>query len=484
MNVSKKILALLMAMLMAFSCMAISASATGTEGAEGGSETTDPVSVVDLTEKLTKPELKLDSDLKTITVTNYTKKPVIEVEGTTYDLEVAISPADGIMTSYDEADCFLFSQLSYGKVYTVTVSVVDPDAEDDVEIKGTVSNTAELLYKQNAPAAAVPFEITSKSIKITAVKDYLYTITTADGTDIGYGWVKAENAGAMEFSNLSAETKYIVSVKVPATATHYESDATSITVTTKAAAKEGTPVITLEDKTDNSITVTKLDEVEYSLDGNVWQASNVFSGLKSDTQYSIVARYTFDASKQDPSAVSDALVVKTNAKANYEAKEKNIVFSAEDGQYANSEIKFTVSGDGPANMSEATYGDTRIMPDTYSVVFGSETIKEATVWDTAKVTQNGSFTAPGYEEKVVTVKVKFITEEYKGSGWVYVSETVKSYDVKIGRTGDSKTKVLEVFEGILNFLLNTIPSFFAQALKSDVWARLFEAIGNIGKVMG
>lgn len=484
MNVSKKILALLMAMLMAFSCMAISASATGTEGAEGGSESTDPVTVVDLTEKLTKPELKLDSDLKTITVTNYTKKPVIEVEGTTYELEVAISPADGVMTSYDENDCFFFSQLSYGKDYTVTVSVVDPDAEDNIEVKGSVANVAKLLYKQNAPAAVVPFEITSKSIKITVVKDYLYTITTADGADIGYGWVKAEKAGAMEFENLTADTKYVVSVKVPATETHYESDATSITVTTKLAAKAGTPVVALEDKTDSSITVTKLEGVEYSLDGKAWQASNVFSGLKSNTQYSIVARYTFDAAKQDPSAVSEALVVKTNAKANYEAKEKNIVFTAEDGQYANSEIKFTVKGDGPANMSEATYGDTRIIPVSYTVVFGSETIKESTVWDTAKVSQNGSFTAPGYEEKVVTVKVVFSVEEYKGAEWVAGNPIEKKFDITIGRTGDSGTKILEFFEGILNFLLNTIPAFFAEAMKSDVWARLFEAIGNIGKVMG
>ena len=135
-------------------------------------------------------------------------------------------------------------------------------------------------------------------------------------------------------------------------------------------------------------------------------------------------------------------------------------------------------------MSEAIYGDTRIVPDTYTVVFGDTTIKEATVWDSVKLSQNGSFTAPGYDEKVVTVKVKFVTEEFKGSEWVYVSETVKSYDINIGRTGDTGTKVLEFFEGILNFLLNTVPAFFAEALKSDVWGKLFEVIGNIGKSVG
>ena len=135
-------------------------------------------------------------------------------------------------------------------------------------------------------------------------------------------------------------------------------------------------------------------------------------------------------------------------------------------------------------MNEAIYGDTRIIPVAYSVTFGDTPLKEATTWDTIKLTQNGSFTAPGYEEKVVTVRVKFAIEEYKGSEWVKAKEFVETEDVKIGRTGDTGTKVLEFFEGILNFLLNTVPAFFAQALQSDVWGKLLGAIGNIGSILG
>ena len=483
MNVSKKILALLMAMLMAFSCMAVSASADG-EGESTGTETREPIDVL-ISDTMEDLVLTLDKENKTIT-TNVKKDATYTLDynnvNSEHNLEVTIEPSEGVFKSYTEDDYCVFSQLTYGTEYTVTVSVVD-DIDDGFNVIGIKTAKVKLLKGQDAPAAPVPFEITSKSIKITAVKGYLYSVTAADGTVV-YDWDAAKENGAIEYGKLDAETAYQISVKIPENDTYYESKATTITVSTKKAAKEGTPAIALEDKTDSSITVTKLEGVEYSLDGKVWQKSNVFAGLKSDTQYSFVARYVFDAAKQDPSAVSEALVIKTNAKANYEAKEKNIVFTAEDGQYANSEIKFTVKGDGPANMSEAIYGDTRIVPDTYTVVFGDTTIKEATVWDSVKLSQNGSFTAPGYEEKVVTVKVKFVTEEFKGSEWVYVSETVKSYDIKIGRTGDTGTKVLEFFEGILNFLLNTVPAFFAEALKSDVWGKLFEVIGNIGKSVG
>ncbi len=479
MNVSKKILALLLAMLMAFSALAVSASADGEpatppEGTEGEATT-----VLDLTNKLPALQLKLDAENKVIT-TNYQADSTVENEGETYELEVAINPDADVFVSFDKDGNYLFSQLEYGKTYTVTVSVVDPDTEDKTEIKGSVSASVTLKNKQSAPTAVVPFEITSKSIKITVVKDYLYMLADAEGNVI-YDWEAAKASGAFEYDKLEENTTYVISVKIPENATHYESDAVSISAMTKLSGKTGTPEFGLADKTENSITLTKLDGVEYSLDKSKWQKSNVFTGLTKDTQYTIYARFAFDAAKEDPSAISEALVVKTNAKANYEANKKKIAFSAENGQYANGNITFSVTGDGPANMSEAIYGDTRIVPVAYTVVFGSETIKETTAMSGSKLSESGSFTAPDYAEKVVTVKVTFINEEYKGNSWVAVSEFTESYEITIGRPGDTGTKILEFFEGILNFLLNTVPAFFTEALKSDVWGRLFEVIGNIGK---
>ncbi len=468
MNVSKKIIALLMAMLMAFSCMAVSVSANDTEGeGTGTTETTTPEIVV------AKPECEFDEVNRTVTV-----KPIedIEANGTTYAVNIQVEPNVPYITQEDGSN--VYYNLEFGTKYVFKAFVATSTSEEDTYYSEGVE--VSVKKEMTAPAAPVPYDITSKSIKITAVKGYLYSVAKADDSSVVYDWT-ASKADAIEYDGLDEKTSYVISVKVPENDSYYESKATSITVKTKLAAKEGTPSITLVDKTDSSITVTKLEDIEYSLDGKVWQKSNIFSGLKSNTQYSIVARYTFDASKQDPSAVSEALVVKTNAKANYEAKEKNIKFTAAEGQYANGNITFTVAGDGPANMSEAIYGDTRIVPVSYTVVFGDTTIKEATPWTNAKLSQSGSFTAPDYAEKVVTVKVTFDIEEYKGAEWVNAGSVTKSYDITIGRTGDTGTKVLEFFEGILNFLLNTVPAFFTEALKSDVWGRLLEVIGNIGK---
>ena len=276
----------------------------------------------------------------------------------------------------------------------------------------------------------------------------------------------------------------MISVKKAATTTHYESEATKITVKTKLVGKTGVPSVTLEDKNDSSITVTEIENVEYSLDCTKWQKSNIFTGLKSNTEYTIYARYTFDANKEDPSKVTEALVVKTNARANYVAKEKNITFTAENDQYANSEIKFSVKGDGPSNMAEAIYGDTRLVPVSYKVVFGNTDVKGTTSFEGNKLVQNGSFTAPDYAEKVVTVKVTYAHEEFKGSEWKLIELVEKKNDIKIGKVNNASTQALGFFEAIGNFLFNAVPAFFAQALKSDVWARLLEVIGNLGKVIG
>lgn len=478
---SKKMLALIMSILVVFSCMAVSASATDTEtDTDTGTETTTE------TIQIAAPECTLDKELKTITV----KKPAnINHNDVMYAVEITIAPNDGVVASFDAEGNYLYSQLTLGTDYVITATLVDTE-DDGVTVTGTASTTVKLLQAQDAPATPVPAAITSTSITVVAAAGCQYALKDADG-NLLFDWADSEGTSAILFDELDPETTYIVAAKKKATATHYESAETSITVTTKMAGKTGVPVLSLSDKTNTSITVDAGIGVEYKINDGAWQASGEFKGLKADTQYNIYARYTFDSTKQDPSAVSEALIVKTNAVANYEADEKKISFDGEDGEYANEEISFTVTGDGPADMNKVVYGDTRIVPVAYTVVFGDTTIKEQTSFtNPSKVTNSGSFTAEAYAEKVVTVKVTFILEEYKGknedgtANWVPVKEFNKSFDIELGRVNSTQTKILEFFEGILNFLLNTVPAFFAEALQSDVWAKLFKAIGNLGSALG
>lgn len=64
--------------------------------------------------------------------------------------------------------------------------------------------------------------------------------------------------------------------------------------------KAPTPTVLIKETTANSITVNELSDqniygtAEYRIDGQNWQKSNVFTGLKSNTNYTVYAKYTND----------------------------------------------------------------------------------------------------------------------------------------------------------------------------------------------
>ncbi|MBQ3044881.1 MAG: hypothetical protein IJD49_02895 [Clostridia bacterium] len=558
---SKKMLALIMSMLMIFSCVAVSASA------EGEAETTETIQIA-------APVWVFEQETMSFFVERPENIAYGEGEETVYyPVEITVEPEATLIKNTDGS--YIIENIEFGKEYTITASIVDetntvagsasvkavpvitvPGTKDICEfdpedrtitvekidnividgkecvvgvmiepnassqilgdgttmffnlnystnytVKAYVAPSADIKFysednfevtvkgQQDAPATPVPSAITSKSITIVAAAGCQYALKDADGEFV-FDWTDSTGKDAIMFDGLDSETTYTVVAKKKATETHYESTEVSITATTKKAGKAGTPTLVLADKTNNSITVKAEGDVEFKLGDGAWQASGEFKGLKADTQYNIYGRYTFDAATQDPSAVSEALIVKTNAVANFEANEKKITFTGENGAYANSEIEFTVTGDGPVDMNKVVYGDTRIVPVSYKVVFGSDEIKASTAWDTQKIKNTGSFTAEAYAEKVVTVKVVFEEQEYKGknadgtANWVISKSYEKSFDVEVGRVDSPMTKITEFFEGILNFLLNTVPSFLAEALQSDVWGKLFEALGKLGSAIG
>lgn len=461
------------------------------DGVELGTEYTVTATLVDDTNtvagsssvKVT-PAIKVPGtkDICTFNEENRTilveKIDTIVVDGKELTVGVVIEPNASSQILGDGSTLFL--NLDYATKYTVK-AYVTPSADSEtyysednfeVEVKG----------QQEAPKSPVPTAITSTSITIDASAGCEYTIDTTPAQT-----KKSEGNAAVVFEDLEPETKYTIVAQKPAVEGYYASEKVTISVTTKASGITEIPAIALEDKSNTSITVTAVEGAEYKLNDGAWQNSNVFTGLKAGTQYNIYTRFKFDAAKQDPSAISDALIVKTNADVNYEADADKITFSANDGAYANTEISFTVSGDGPADMNKAVYGDTRIVPVSYKVVYGEETLKDVTAFANAsKVSNSGSFTpAEEYAEKSVKVIVTFAVEECKGSEWVTAGDAIeKEFTVQVGRVDGPMTKVTEFFETIANFLFNTLPAFLTQAMQSDVWDALFDALGKLGGAIG
>lgn len=458
--VSKKTLALFMALLMLFSGMAISASAADA--------TENPIPDF---------EAVINAD-KTITVEKFEK-----INGV--DVIVTVSPKEGVIQSFDANGDYLYSQLTAGTKYTFTATLTV--SETEVYTKTAV---ATLKKAQATPAAPVPTEITSSSITVKVVSGCSYMLKTVDG-EVVYDWAApAAGYSSIQFSeNIKAETKYVVCAKKAETADYYESPIASITVTTKKAANAtaaAAPV--LEDKTNTTITVKEIAGVEFSIDGGKkWQTSGEFTGLKADTPYSIIAREKYNAAEQDANPVSSAIIVRTNAKANTLASKKNCSFKVADGErYAGTNISFTVKGDAPVADANVIYGDTRIVPYKYIVACGTDEIKAATDFNATTISATGNFTtAESHSGSKVIVRVLYVVEECKGKKadnspeWKMVDSFTEDYTVEIGRPDNAMTKISEFFEGIINFFLNTLPSLILGAMGSDIWGKIGGAIGGL-----
>ena len=449
-TISKRMLSLLMTMLMLCSGMAVAF-------ATDANQVPAPVWTVDETNR-------------TITV----KKPAaISVDGMDYPVTVSIAPETAAPQVLEDGSLFFYG-LEAGKKYTITTSV---------ELEGYTAGSASYTFKTKpaTPAAPVPTNVGATSITINSVSGCEYKLETAAGAEV-FAW-----GSKTTFDGLSANTAYVVYIRVKETASAYASDAASIGVTTLAGSgvKAAAPV--LLDKTDTSVTVAVLVEdgaevegIEYSIDGGkTWQAAGKFTGLKKDTAYSVVARYTFDEDTQEANPASDALQVKTNARAGYAADIKKVTFKADGDNYANESLTFVVTGDAPSNIYELQYGDTKLVPAKFSVDNGANKYGPSSSDGNS---YKFSF-VPGVENanSDMEVIVYFTEYKYDGSKWVEVKTTAKVYDVEIGPNNDFFNKIKEGFETVLNVLLNTIPALINDFLNSDAMSNGMDFFLNLFK---
>ncbi len=472
MKLTKRIISLLMAMLMLCSGMVITAFAEGESTVEY-TLTADNCSV----------------DIEKVEI--FVKAAKVTIEGTEYDVTFSATQSDDntktLRALRDTDGNTIFTDPVTGKSYNIRGTV--KAGENDVLVTNTFK--VEVLKSKAAPAAPVAKKVTSDEIEIVSVSGCEYRI---DGGE----W-QTSNI----FKGLEAEVSYKIEMRYAKTATHYASPSASITVKTLKETDGNTPDdIKLVDKTNKTLTVEayetvtidekdtliKVTNVEFSIDnGKTWQATGAFTGLKADTTYQIIARYTHDKTVEEANPASAPKEFITNARDSYPADLKKCTFKASDGDnYANESISITVVADTAPARYEAQYGDTRYIPVYYTI--GNDTTPKY-----FSTKDQRTFTAsfvPGeaYANKKVEIKVYYLKEKCRGENpdnnniaeWISVGELeTKTYKVEVGEVHTFFTDVKNFFLGIFDALVNTIPAAINDMLSGFDFSGALEGLAGL-----
>lgn len=454
-TVSKKMLAMLMAMLMLFSCMAVSASAA----------VSVPV-----------PTYKLNDSKTAITV------DAIYVEGS--KAVITINPSTGIETLELADGATRFDGITTGKTYTIIATVTTAN--------GSGSNTVSVSVKksQAAPSSPVAKSITTDTITIVAMAGCEYAImeTEDESTLSAY----SEN---VIFGSLKAGTKYTIFARKKETNDSYAGAASSVTVTTLKKAEGVAPEKpVLVDKTNKTITVKEVADVEFSIDGGkTWQTSGEFKNLTAGKLYGIVARYIFDDTVQEAGAQSEPLQIKTNTRESYKASIGSCTFSAEGGKrYSNEDLEIYVTGDAPADLVNPQFGDTRYTPSYYMVDTSARklgfTSSDGKIFKGIFVPDELGDGAKA--NKTIRIVVTYSISKYDGAKWVTLEgkEESATYDVSLGAKKTFFTDFAEALEKFLNLILNDIPgkiaAFFNGEQFGDMWSGFMDLLGMVGGLGG
>lgn len=446
-SVSKKVLALIMAMLMLCSGPAVSASAD-----DATAETTVPTFTK---YTLTADNCYVDVDNIEIVVENAT----VEVDGVAYDVVFTATQSDDETKTLrgltDEAnDLTVFTNPETGKTYNIAGTIT----VDETPYEATNVFAVEVLQSQAAPATPVPLKVTSNSISVKAVANCEYKLDDGEWVDTAT-FTTGVTPGKQH--TVYMRFKYVAGK-------YYASEASSVTVTALLAPKSAPEVPTLKTKTNSSIVINTVDGIEYSIDkGATWKKDGNFTNLTANTRYEIIARYTYDSSVQDASTASEALAVVTNSKKNTIAAKENCTFTvtSEGNIYANRSFSFKVTGDAPKDYGALQYGDTRLVPVSYTArlngsLLGEENAKLSADDSNKDTVKTGIITPTA--KGTVTIDVTYATEYWDGDSWENADDDkVVVYSVE---SGTEYNAVREFFVGLANFFLNTLPRIILKLM--------------------
>lgn len=465
-SATKRMLATLLAVLMMFSGMAVSASADVSTPSDPTTPTTpaEPTSIG-------APVIveKSDAD-KTVIV----KLPAVPG----YEVKLLSEPNASYMDLKDGT--WYYVNLTPGQKYSFKAYIIKSDKKPLYSSAVTVT----IKDKHSAPSAPVATKVTATTITAAKVTDCQYRLMRVKDNKVIYNW-----GDTVVFEKLTANTAYLLSIRKKETSSKYASDPVSITVKTLRAGDAkavGKPV--LVDKTNTTVTVkcAEGDEgknIEFSIDkGKTWQHSGEFKNLTANTIYGVIARKAYDPALQDPNPSSAILEIRTNTRERYSASLGKCTFTLDEGKvYANELIGVRVTGDGPKDKFLAEYGDTRYIPKEIRIDGRIHELKGST-------TEAGVYTGeilPGSNNANKTIKISVIytVERFNGgTEWLDMGTVESKQEIEVGPEKNIFTVIGEFFVSVANVLFNTIPELILST--GGLWekglALLFGMFDDLG----
>ena len=199
---------------------------------------------------------------------NGTSITVIEEPGTEYSLDKTNWQDSGVFTGLTSLTQYsVYARIKENKEYNAS----------GISVALTVKTTK--LNNDNIPPAPTLKSITSSSISVNAETGIEYSIN-------GTSW---NTTGT--FSGLKSGTEYSIFARYKATATHFASmPSEPLTVKTDKATVSAPAAPDYEAHTENSITLKPNSKYEFSMDGENWQKSNLFTGLEKNIIYRFYQR--------------------------------------------------------------------------------------------------------------------------------------------------------------------------------------------------